>query len=290
MTAIPPAADLEAEREIDLARWREAVVAQWWIVAAGLAAGVVVGALYSLSGGSIFQASVLLAPGQPFTPNGSPVLSYQSSPRAINEIVTSQSALERAVAKARIPMSELRGHVSTQTVSTGLGSTASRGSVLIRVSVQGQRAKRVEDAANALGGIVVTDTTVPYVDRAIRTLQQRIQTIDRQVVTLDRLIATYDEALRSEALATLDKLVLVNQLDAAIQRQGNLNERRFATDQQLTLAQNVMLAQIITPAAAEKTTARSRRNSILVGALLGFILGLVAALVADWRGGRARRS
>jgi uncharacterized protein involved in exopolysaccharide biosynthesis len=290
MTAIPPTADLEAERGIDLARWRDAVVRQWWIVVAGVAVGVAVGAVYSLAGGSVYQASVLIAPGQPFTPNGNPILGYGSSPRAINEIVTSQSALERAAAKAGMPVSELRGDVSTQTVSTGLGSTASRGSVLIRVRVQGNRARRVEEAANALGTIVVGDTTVPYVQRAIGTLEQRIRSIDRQLASLDELIASYDQALESESLAALDKLVLVNQLDAAIQRQGNLNERRFAADQQLTLAQNVMLAQIITPAAAEKTTARSRRNSILVGALIGLVAGLVIAIVADWRAGRPRSS
>src|SRR5581483_10534943 len=74
--------DAGAEREIDLSRWKQAAVERWWIVAAGLVAGVVVGALYSLSGGSVWEASVLVAPGQPFTPSGSPVLSYQSSPRS----------------------------------------------------------------------------------------------------------------------------------------------------------------------------------------------------------------
>ncbi len=47
--------------------------------------------------------------------------------------------------------------------------------------------------------------------------------------------------------------------------------------------ENIELAQIITPAAALKTTARSRRNSILVGLLLGLIIGGIAAIVADTR-------
>jgi len=37
----------------------------------------------------------------------------------------------------------------------------------------------------------------------------------------------------------------------------------------------------VEPAAASKTTARSRRSSLLVGALIGLILGTIAALVAD---------
>jgi uncharacterized protein involved in exopolysaccharide biosynthesis len=288
MTAIPPAADLEAEREIDLSRWRDAVVRQWWVVVAGLAAGIAVGALYSLSGGSIYEASVLIAPGQPFTPNGSPVLSYQSSPRSINEIVTSQSGLKRAAAKAHMPISELRGNVSTQTVSTGLGSTASRGSVLIRVTVQGHRAKRVEDAANALGGVVVTDTTGPYVQRSIESYKNQITRFNRRLAALEVLIQGYSDALETEDLSPLDKLVLVNQYDAAIARQGNLNDKITSTQQALVLAQNIEIAQIITPAAAEKTTARSRRNSILIGALIGLLVGVVVAIVLDWRARRPR--
>src|SRR5690242_5281313 len=105
--------DAGVEREIDLSRWKQAAVERWWFVAAGLVAGAVIGALYSLSGGSVWQASVLIAPGQPFSPSGSPVLSYQSSPRAIDVLVTSESALERAAATAHMPVGKLRGNVST---------------------------------------------------------------------------------------------------------------------------------------------------------------------------------
>jgi len=51
MTAVT---DVDAEREIDLGRWKQAAVERWWLVAAGLVAGVVVGALLSLAGGSVY--------------------------------------------------------------------------------------------------------------------------------------------------------------------------------------------------------------------------------------------
>src|ERR671929_8348 len=47
----------------------------------------------------------------------------------------------------------------------------------------------------------------------------------------------------------------------------------------LALAQNVEKSQVVTPARWSKTTARSRRNSVLVGALIGLVLGLIAALL-----------
>src|SRR5262249_15681921 len=141
--------DADAEREIDLGRWKRAAVERWWIVAAGAVAGVVVGALYSLSGGSVWEASVLMAPSQAFSPNGSPVLGYQSSPRGNNETATAATPLQRVASQAHVSVAKLRGHVTTSTVSTGQGSTASRGSSLIRLTVQLPKAKETAAAADA---------------------------------------------------------------------------------------------------------------------------------------------
>src|SRR5204863_404423 len=44
-------------------------------------------------------------------------------------------------------------------------------------------------------------------------------------------------------------------------------------------AGTIARAKVLTRAAAVKTTARSRRNSVVVAAFLGFVLGLIAALV-----------
>jgi capsular polysaccharide biosynthesis protein len=278
--------DAGAEREIDLGRWKQAVVERWWIVAAGVVAGIIFGALYSLSGGSVWQASVLIAPGQPFTPSGSPVLSYQSSPRSIDVVVTSESALKRAAAIAHVPLGKIRGHVSTQSVSTGLGSTASRGANLIRVTAHLSKPRHAEDVANALGSIVIADTTSPYVKKSIATYQSKEKRYNAQLTSLTRVIDSYNKALSTQQLGFLPKLIMVNQLDAAIARQGTLNDKLAATDQQLTLVQNVEIAQLIEHASAVKTTARSRRNSVLVGAFIGLVAGLIAAVVVDLRARR----
>src|SRR5207253_10524365 len=49
--------------------------------------------------------------------------------------------------------------------------------------------------------------------------------------------------------------------------------------QQLAVAQEVELGQQVTFAAATKTTAKSRRNTVIVAALLGLLLGIFAALL-----------
>jgi capsular polysaccharide biosynthesis protein len=278
--------DAGAEREIDLGRWKQAVAERWWIVVAGVVAGVAAGALLSLAGGSVWQASVLVAPGQAFSPNGSPVLVYQSSPRNINDIATSESALEEVARKIHVPVSDLRGHVSTQSLSTGLWSSASRGSNLIKLTVRLHRPKRAEDAANALGQVLIADTTSNYVRSSIRTYQSKVASYTKQLASLSRVIDQYNKTLATSKVAPFDRLILVNQVDNALLRQGNLNDKIAATQQQLTLAQNVEIAQLVSGAAATKTTARSRRNSVLVGAFIGLVAGLIAAVVVDLRARR----
>jgi len=48
--------------------------------------------------------------------------------------------------------------------------------------------------------------------------------------------------------------------------------------QLLIQAQEVERPQVLTHAAGVKTTARSRRNSVVVAAFIGLVLGLIAAI------------
>jgi hypothetical protein len=276
-------ADPGAHREVHPARWRDAVVAGWWIVAAGLLAGAVLGGLLSLSGGSLYRASALIAPGQPIGPSGQPVLTYQASPLTIDNIVKSENSLKKAAAKAHMSVGELRGHVTTTTVATGLGAASSRAAGLINITVQLPRAKRAEDAANELAAIVKRDTTSIYVLKSIATYQSKIRNYTNQLEPLARLIASFTKTLNTKTLNPLDELVLVSQLDSAVARQGNLNDKLATKQDQLTLAQNIEIAQLVEPAVAAKTTARSRRTSVVVGALIGLILGSIVAIATDGR-------
>src|SRR6266404_4719178 len=87
-----PTNDDLGEREVDLARWRKALVALWWIPVAGLVVGAVVGVLYSFRGGTNFKASALISLGQPVSPGGVVISGFGTNPRAISLIVSSASA------------------------------------------------------------------------------------------------------------------------------------------------------------------------------------------------------
>src|SRR5437879_2356627 len=208
--------DLGAEREIDLSKWRDALVRRWWVAAGGLVAGVLVGALYSLSGGSVWEASALLAPGQAFTPGGSPVLNYFSSPLAINALATQETTLVKAAALAHTSVGQLRGHVSTQSIQTGAGSVAARGAVLIKITVQLQKAKAAAAAANAIGDVVVADTEGPFVRQSLKADQSKIASYNQQLTSITKLIDQYNRVLATQTLDPFNKLVLVQQVDNAL--------------------------------------------------------------------------
>jgi uncharacterized protein involved in exopolysaccharide biosynthesis len=290
MSARTPTADLGAEREIDLRRWRDAILARWWFVAAGLVAGLIIGGLYSLSGASNYQATVTIQPAQVFNPAGNPVLNYTSSPLAIQVLVTSSDALTKAAAKAHMPLAELQGHVSTSSISTIAGPVTIRGTVLIQVTVSLPQAKRAQDAANALGAYIEHATEGPYVKESLKIYQQRDITWTQRLNSAQRAINSYDSTIATTKLSAFDKLVLVTELDAAIERQGNLQDKLIANQQAQTLAQQIELAQIINPAAAAKVTSRSRGTSLLFGALIGVIVGAIVALVVGLRTPRVQLS
>ena len=68
MTAPAPPArgfDPEAEQEVDFARYVRLLAVRWWLLAAGLVAGAVIGFLISLSGGNqVYSATATVLGGR----------------------------------------------------------------------------------------------------------------------------------------------------------------------------------------------------------------------------------
>ena len=103
-----------------------------------------------------------------------------------------------------------------------------------------------------------------------------------------------DALAQNQSLAPVEKLLLSQNLNAVITtadaRRSALQTDLVEARQLLNLAENVEKSRVVEPAAAGKTTARSSRSSLLVGALIGLLLGAVAALVADPIAARRRGS
>jgi len=284
MTAPRPTPDLDDEREVDLSRWRRAVARLWWLPVGGLVIGAIVGVAYSFRGGSTYKAAALISLGQPVSPGGVLVNGYGTNPRAVSQIVGSVAAQDDAAGRADMRSSALRGHVSVSQVGTTTGLGATRAAPLISLTVTGSKPKTTAAAANALANIVVAKTTAAYVGVKIRTFQTTLAHVNEQIASVNNRIATITAAEKAaKHLDPLQQLVVVSQEDNAETRLGNLIQQQEALQQQLAFASQVESAKVVEPARATKSSARSRTSSLVVGALIGLLLGLIAAIVVDAR-------
>jgi uncharacterized protein involved in exopolysaccharide biosynthesis len=290
MTA-PREIDVDAEREVDLARWRRALVRLWWLPVAGLIAGAILGVLISFGGSDNYKATALIALGQPTSPGGALVNGYGTNPRAVSQIVSSAAAQASAESSAGMRPSALRGHVSIAQVGAATGAGAARATPIIALTVTGTRPLATAAAANALSSLVLAKTTKPYVGVKIRTFKKTLASVDEQLSGIRGQITAINAAVKaSKKLDPLQQLVVVSQFDNAEARQGNLIAQQEALQQQLAFATEVESAKIVEPARAVKASAQSRNSSLLIGAFIGLILGAVAAIVVDARSPSTRVS
>jgi hypothetical protein len=257
--------DVDAEQEVDLGRYWSALVARWWLALLGLIVGAFIGYLISLGGKQVWKASANVYLGASYSPVGGVFLQGpQANPSTAGTIAKAESSIEAAAARAGMRAGDLRGHVSTQTISTGVGTSVVRttGNPLVKVTVQASTRRRAQVAANALAGIVV-DRLAPYADRKIKSLQERVDEDQKQIDAIRGGFSGGDSTARA---------VLAVQI-------GDLLDDQLQAKQLLIQAQEIERPKILTRAAAVKTTARSRRNSVVVAAFLGLVLGVIAALL-----------
>ena len=274
--------DPDAEREVDLRSVWERIAARWWLPVLGTVLGLAIGFALALGGGKVYEAETLIAMGQPFSPNGgAPVASFLTNGRAVAEIIRSEAALERAAKASGLRVRALRGNVTSQIVGASGPGARPTGAPLVTIKVVAAQPLKAEKAADSLAAEVIARTSAKYVDTKIQAFNDQLASIQEQLNTLVPRIALLEEAVNEPGLAALDKLVLVSSLDNNQQRRGQLLDLQSNVRQQLALAENVEKGQVIEPAAAVKTTARSGRNGALVGGLIGLLLGCAAALLAD---------
>ncbi|HEV2592648.1 MAG TPA: hypothetical protein VGU02_12230 [Gaiellaceae bacterium] len=276
--------DNDAEREVDLARWRRSVRTRWWLPVAGLVLGAIVGVLFSFRGSTNYTASALISLGQPVSPGGTLIQGYGQNPRAISQIASSASAQADAAAKADMTPHALRGHVAVAQVGTTTGAGSTRATPLISLTVTGTHALNTAAAANALADRVVKETTAAYVGVKINTFRTTLGHVTEQIASVNKRLATITAAEKaSKNLDPLQQLVVVSQEDNAETRLGNLIAQQETLQQQLAFATQVESAKVVEPARAVKSSARSKSSSLLIGALIGLLLGAIAAIVADGR-------
>ncbi len=296
MTAGRDALELEEEQEVDLASAWQRLKLRWWLPVGGLVVGAVVGLALALAGGSVWRAETIVYLGQPFAPlGGGQIQSLATNPRTVGEIIRSESALQAASEETGIPVSTLRSSISTrELVATG----QVRGiNPLIEIAVKGSARGKVEQAADALAARVVERVSV-YVSEKVDLLQQQVAVSESQLAAVETRIEAaqrqQDTLIQDQSIPLDQRLLLSANLNSVITtadaRRTSLQDDLFEARQLLNLAESVESSRVVEPAAASKTTARSTRTSLLVGALLGLLVGGIAALAAEPILARRRRA
>jgi hypothetical protein len=277
--------DLEAEREVDFGRYLDALVARWWLPVAGLVVGAAIGYFLALGGKDVYRAQATVYVGTPFGPNGTAALqTIATNPNTVSRIARGQETIQQVADTSGMSPRELRAGISTRPIRSGNPKTAPN--QLYAVTVEGPRRGEVNAAVTAIAERVVAVTggyaklKVDTFKRQIASDQQQLDSINQQA---DRVQAQMNSASSTERL-TLGTLLLTME-----QRRGTLEEDRLQARQLLALAEQVELPRVIDRGAATKTTARSARNSMVVGGLIGLILGLFAALLWEPIAARAAR-
>jgi hypothetical protein len=285
---------LDEEQEVDLSSAWQRLKLRWWLPVGGLVVGAVVGIALALSGGSVWRAQTIVYLGQPFAPlGGGQIQSLATNPRTVGEIIRSEAALKRASEVSGIAVSRLRSAISTKEL---VAAGQLRGiNPLMEITVKGSGKRKVELAAQALS-LRVTQRVSAYVTEKVGQLQRTIDVSEGQLAAVEVRIETAQRQqaqLNADPSIPLDQKLLLNLnlnsvITTADARRTALQDDLSEAQQLLNLAENVEKSRIVEPAAASKTTARSSRSSLLVGALIGLIVGAIAALVFDPIAGRRR--
>jgi hypothetical protein len=287
-TATRPRAepDLDAEREVDVGRYVDALIIRWWLPVVGLLAGIAIGYLLSLGGGDVYRAQSTIYIGTPYAANGTVLLpgSLITNQSTIPRFVRSEETIAEVARESGMTRRKLREGISTRQLRSGLGRTVP--SQLYVVSVQGDERAEVQAAARALADRVV-DRIDGLAQAKIRDFRQLLRSQNTQLDAIEQQVDAALAALRGAS--GTEQAVWATALSVAEQRRGTLEEERIETRQLLALAEEVELPSVLDRAVAAETTARSTRNSVAVAGLLGLLLGLLAALLWEPVSARATR-
>ncbi len=299
MAADPPrrsVPDLDAEQEVDFGRYWRLIAAHWWLPVAGIVAGAVIGALVTLGGSSSWKATAQVYLGQPLAPGGAaPVGSAPTSLGLVSNFVTSETTIKTVAKQVGLKPGRLRGHVTTKPITGITGAKLGTPAPLLAITVTGSPPAKIAAAANALGGLVIKQVA-PYETAKIQSLQDQLAYDDAQLKAiaerLDSARATQSNVLKDKTIGGTDKLVSLANLNSvitlALQQQNTISLDRFTVRQQLSLARDIEVGRIVSTASATKAAGASRRTAIAVGALIGLIVGMLAALVWDPLTARSR--
>lgn len=257
--------DREAEQEVDFGKYVRLLSARWWLLVLGLVVGAIVGYAAALSGGQTYKASATLYLGQPYSASGNVQLqSLQTNPSTVGTVAHSLAVDQRVAVLCKTKVATFRSGISTQPITGNLSKNGQN--PLVSLSVKSPVKAVASCAANQLAAETLA--------RLAGFAQEKIASFRNEISDDEKAISSIETGITSASVSSTDKLLLQVQL-------RTLQLDLTSSTQLLHQASAVEAPTVLTPASAERVTARSRRNSVVVAGLIGLILGGLAALLWD---------
>jgi hypothetical protein len=267
-------------QEVDLGRYVSRVLAYWWIVVICVVIGIAIGLTRSTTTKATFQASAVVAIGQPLTPSGGLVAGAPQANTALPATILKEQGTQDAATKAAgLKDGALVGHVSTQVVQSSAKSA--NVTPLVTITVDGPWSKdAVARAANALAAVLVQQTST-YQLQQEKLLQAQLAGIQQRIVELQKASADAQVAIgklgKTPAEAALSTVYL-NVIDSNNSLEFGLRGNVTAAQGSLSLVQEIEMSKVQAPARGRAINAQTKHASLVVSGLLGLLIGVAAAL------------
>ena len=271
--------EVDVEREVDVGRYFDALVARWWLPVIGLVVGVALGYLVALGGKEVYRAQATVYVGTPYGPGGNAqVQGLNTNPSTVARIARGEETINKVSSESGMSRRELRAGIATRPIkSAGTAAARTTPNQLYVVSVKGSRRGEVSKATTGIAQRIV-DVVGGYARVKIKSFKEEIASDDKHLAAIDQRSTEAQSAL-ARASGSLERLAIGTLLLTAEQRRGTLEQDRLQAVQLLALAEQVEFPQIIDRGAPTKTTAKSPRNSAAVAGLIGLLLGILAAIL-----------
>lgn len=274
---------------------------RWYVIVIAVVAAVLLVFLHGVSGAtkqSTATASVYL--GQPFSPGGSSVLTQTplSNPTISINYVTAPQQIAAAAKAAGIDHSNLRSHVSVLSAggaTAASAKTGGAGSPTISITVEGPWTRgKVQTVANTLAQSLI-DYANRYTALKAKLVAQRVATEKAQLASLVDVqqraranLAAIDASSEAPLAKVAAESPWATDLTTAAEQIGTLTVNLTNDQVALVATRDIESAQFIAHASGRKVSAATRRNSLVIAAMVGLILGTALALAWEALAARPR--
>ena len=268
---------LWVELEGGVRRFWRSVLVRWWLPLVGLVVGAMIGLLVSLGAGRQWKAQAEVYLGSPFV-NDMAVVSSPTSLGLAATFVDGLSAVRHASEASGIPAARLGGNISAKPV-LGLSGSQGQPAPLLRLAVTGSMAGETERAVEDLATLVVSQFQ-SYPHQKLTIASARLAQLQGQVGDISRRLtqALNAQAVLARSAADQQLVAEYAQITSSLTDQRSEIESDMTSWQTLIArTQGVEAPRIVSPARSATAVRPSRRSDIVRGAILGFLVGLLAA-------------